>query len=448
MSLTDIQAEMGVISTVAKHPEFMHSIIHIRPAYFSNTENACLFWAIQKLCDNGVKNIDAFNIENIFNSDPAVKRQMKDYDVYEFMSYMDFAARDSVEELQLLATTVASMAYKREMIQFSGKIIQACENENNTLDDVNGLIDRGLSDISDRYVFNSDSVLFGDKIEAIWEGILEKRNKDGTFGLPSFIPLFSEYFSHVAGDMVLVGGETGKGKSAFFLNETIHMLKQGVAVLYIDTELSDEIFYLRAISNLSGVPYRAIRDGKYNDIQWDKIKKANYFLKKARLIHEYIPEFNRIKVEQLVRKWKQDANISFVVYDYIKPASRNGTGAAEVSNNLGYMTDFLKNNIAGNLNLAVMAGVQINSSTGTIADSQKPLRYCSTFLLWREKTTDELASDSIKCGNFCCEFGKNRNGMSMQEGDYIDVQFDGDCMRIHQAEQHKKRSGTPFSDGS
>jgi len=445
--MTDIQAELGVVATIIAHPEFLTSISHIKARYFSDMTNACVFWAVQTLITNGVDHLDLFNIESMINSNPAVKRNLGNTDLSEYLEYIDIAARDSTEELALLANTVQSMSYKRDVRRFASNVAHACEDEDNNLDDINDLISEQLENISNQYVFSNDSVMFGEKVDEIWDSICKKRNADGTYGLTSLIPTFEKYFTYVEGELVLVAGATGKGKSAFFLNETIHQLKNGFGVLYIDTELSDEVFYLRCLSNLTGIDGNTIKRGTYSESAAKRIESAMDFLKHATLIHEYIPEFRRSRIEQLVRKWKLHAGIDFVIYDYIKPEARLGTGAAEVSNGLGQICDFLKNTIAGTLQIPVLAGAQINTSTGTLADSQKPLRYCSTYMLWREKTQDELKQDGIECGNFCCEIGKNRNGMSTSEGDYIDIRFDGNKMLITEATQHKKQE-TPFDDRS
>lgn len=443
--MTDIQAEVGVVATIIAHPEFLTSISHMKAKYFSDMTNACVFWAVQTLITNGVSNLDMFNIESMINSNAAVKRNFGETDLGQYLELSELAARDTTEELVLLANTVASMSYKRDMRRFASNVARACENEDNTLDDINELVEDQLDSISNQYVFSSDSVMFGEKVDEIWESIIGKRNADGTYGLTSLIPTFEKYFTYVEGELVLVAGATGKGKSAFFLNETIHQLKNGFGVLYIDTELSDETFYVRCLSNLTGVDGNSIKRGTYSESAAKSIESAKGFLRNATLIHEYLPEFNKSKIEQLVRKWKLQAGINFVVYDYIKPEARLGTGAAEVSNGLGQICDFLKNTIAGTLELPVLAGAQINTSTGTLADSQKPLRYCSTYMLWREKTQDELKQDGLECGNFCCEIGKNRNGMSTSEGDYIDIQFDGNKMRIYEAKPHKVQE-TPFDN--
>lgn len=364
---------------------------------------------------------------------------MSEYNVNnlsEFVEASKLAARDTLEEYKLLVDTVISLSFKRDLSVFSEKVERTCHDKDISLFELNDLVNNGLTKITDRYIFGADSVLFGEKIDEVWAQIERKRNSDGTYGLPFKIPALNDYATLAAGDLVLVAAKTGAGKSAYFLNETLDKLKRGVCVLYIDTELDDAVFLKRAIANLSGIEYKKVENGNYNDKDDIKINNAINFLRNAKIIHEYVPdEFNKSQIEQMCRKWQIQENLGLVIYDYMKPDDK--LSAAELANQMGKKCDFLKNTIAGKLNLPVLAGAQLNNHTDKIADSDKLSRYASTVMKWRAKTRDEVQEDGLACGNFCFEIGKNRNGMSTAEGDYIDCMFDGAHQRIEQAQRHE-----------
>ena len=132
--------------------------------------------------------------------------------------------------------------------------------------------------------------------------------------------------------------------------------------------------------------------------------------------------------------------LEFSIYDYIKS---NVTSSSENYNVLGQKCDFLKNNVAGELNIAMLAGAQLNRQN-QVADSDKLERYVSTSIFWRDKTSEELAKDGLDCGNFAATVDLNRNGEMMDEEDYVDFKFDGNKMRIVQAEKQHSKNETPF----
>lgn len=443
--LKDIAAETGVIASLIYHPEFYTVDNILTPNFFSEVTNQCIFWGIEKLIQSGVENIDAINLDNVLKSNTTVKKTMARNNlenINDFINMAKFAARNTYEEYKLLVSTVVTFAYKREMFKFSNEIGVNCFNPDNSLDNISNFVANGLDGISKKYLFCGDSIMFGEKIDSLWDSICSKRNEDGTFGIPSIIPRLSNYLTYGRGELALVAGATGKGKSSFFLNEATNALKRGISTMIIDTELTDDVFLPRLLANISGVTVHTIKAGTYSDNEYKKVEEAKKWIKEQSFVHEYMPTFNKFKIEQMVKKWKTQQNLGLFIYDYIKPGTTYG--AAETSQSLGLMTDFIKG-LAGTYDIATIAGLQLNQLTGQVADSQKPERYCDVMMYWKPKTAEELQQDGLACGNFKIQITKNRNGSVTDIDDYIDVSFKGDYMSIEGAECHVKED-TPFDE--
>lgn len=444
--LFDRVAEVGVIASLMYHPEYYTVDNILTPSFFLDPSHKCYFWGIETLITSGVENIDVVNLTNILNSNEGVKRVLKKNglaDTGSFMNAAKSAVRNSYEEYKLLVNNVVSLAYKREMLKFSEQIVKECNNVDNSLDDISNIVSAGFDEISKKYIFCGDSIMFGEKLDSLWDSICSKRNEDGTFGIPSIIPRLSDYMTYGRGELVLVAGATGKGKSSFFLNEATNALKRGIPTMIIDTELTDDVFLPRLLANISGVTVYQIKSGTYTDAEYKRVEEAKKWIKDQPFIHEFMPTFNKFKIEQMVKKWKTQENLGLFIYDYIKPGATYG--AAETSQSLGLTTDFIKG-LAGTYDIATIAGLQLNQLTGLVADSQKPERYCDVMMYWKPKTTEELQQDGLSCGNFKIELTKNRNGSVTDEGDYIDISFKGDYMKIEGAECHIK-SDSPFEEG-
>ena len=65
-------------------------------------------------------------------------------------------------------------------------------------------------------------------------------------------------------------------------------------------------------------------------------------------------------------------------------------------------------------------------------------------MLWRDKTSEEIAKDTLDCGNFALTVDLNRMGEQMNEEEYIDFKFDGNRMRIEQATKQHSSNSNPF----
>ena len=226
-----------------------------------------------------------------------------------------------------------------------------------------------------------------------------------------------------------------KGKSFYFLNEVMFQLRHGVPVLYLDTEMSSKAFLLRALSNLTGLTIKSIKNGTFDNAGAERLTRAKAFLKQAPFVHMYVPNASKDEIYSICKVLKYKMNLEIVVYDYIK---EDEGSSSEIYNQLGAMTTFLKNTIGGELDLAVIAGAQLNRQD-EIADSDKIARYVSTIMVWQEKTSEEIQSDGgLEYGNFAIRIPVNRNGPQTGEGEYISMSFDGSASRIWQPRQPQK----------
>jgi replicative DNA helicase len=446
MTLYDAKLEATAIATLIAHPDFLLVENNLRPTFFYEKENQCLVWAIQTLVTRGVEVIDALNIETVIQSNAAVKRIMDEHGLADLTKYIElskYAARGSYEEYKVVEDQIITYAFRRELQTFSIQLGNQCENLDASLEDLNDFCNDGLTKIVDRYAYGADSVLLGDKIDRIWSDIVDKRSPTG-YGLPFKIEPLNDYCTLVPGELTLVMGATGRGKSSFFLSECLHKsIALGVPTLLIDTELTDLVWFPRAVASVSGVTVHKVKTGLMTPEELSRVKDAIEVLRKAPIIHEYINTFDKFRIEGLVRKWKNKIGLGLVIFDYIKPG--NQYGAAEVSQSMGMATDFLKNVISTEISVPVIAGLQQNEQTGTVADSQKPTRYADTLISWEEKTPEMIARDGVESGNFRLQIYKNRNGDTLTgEDSYLDVMFDKAHMRITSAKPHPIQETDPF----
>lgn len=442
--LVDNSAEGGVIASLIYHPEYLLSDNNLRPRFFYNQENQLLYWGINELVNSGVTKIDPLNLRNVLYSNPACQRVADKFGLTNLQEYIEMArvaSRGTYEEYKLLANTVISLAFRRELCNLSVDIGKECFNMDITLDDLNDYANNGIDGIAQKFIFGGDSVQFGEKIDSIWEEICEDRNDDGSVGIPNLIPSLDEFFTFGKGELVLVAGATGKGKSSYMMAQAVYSLKRGIPCVICDSELTDKVYTPRLLANLSGVPVKIIKSGRYTSEQEARIKKSIEYIKRCPgFAHEYIPVFSKLLVDQICRKWYNKDKLGLFIFDYIKPT---GKAAAEISQSMGMLADYLKS-IAGNLNIPVLAGLQLNRITGDLADSLKTERYADVLLFWKEKNAELLKTDGLECGNFMMQVVKNRNGAIHDEDQYVDIQFTGDLMRITEAKKHDPHANTPF----
>ena len=147
---------------------------------------------------------------------------------------------------------------------------------------------------------------------------------------------------------------------------------------------------------------------------------------------------NRVFAICKILKYKM--GLQFLCFDYIKG---NDTDAFALSNKLGQVTDMLKNEIAGDLGMCVLAACQLNKQN-EISSSDKIAMYASTIVLWRYKTGVEIQRDGgLDYGNIYTRIQLNRNGAMNDEDEWMNLKFEGDTQTITDCLQTEKEE--PFS---
>ena len=438
--LSDIQSESGVIGTLVYHPEFILHTDYLLPSYFFGVENGCIYWAIQELYKSGITNIDSYNISNKIQSHHGVQKTIEKYNlpaIQEFIELYKETARHTIEEYKMLADNIVTLAFKRDLVKTLNQLSAKCFEADCDLEKLNNVVYDELDKLTQKYMSSAEISTLGNDIDDIWEEIVNRRTTDGTYGIPSKYKAFMEYYTYEPGELVVVQAKYKQGKSVFLMNEVVHKLKNGVPTLVIDSEMPTRLYTERLISHLSGVEVRRIKNGNYSVDEEAKIKKWITWLKEQPFVHIYDPNLSHEKMYSVCKMLKRKMDLTFVVYDYLKS---NEPSSSENYNVLGAKCDFLKNNIAGELDLAVLAACQLNRN-GEVADSIKINRYLSVGIKWEHKTQTMMANDGIECGNAFAKIYVNRLGKQMQEDDdneYIDFVFDGDTMTILEAKQHTK----------
>lgn len=432
-----------MIATLVHHPDFILQSEHLKPNHFYNKENGCIYWAIQRLFESGIDKIDAFNIDSMLNTNEAVKKKIEKFNVKDMQEFLDLSAsvaRGTIEEYNMLVETVLSYAFKRDLRNKLTGLVNECYAPNVSLETLSNDAYKSLSDVTEKFMASTSVEMFGEKIDELWSDIEARRTDDGLFGLPSKFPSLNNYFTYETTELVLLKARMKMGKSAFMMNEAIHKMGMGVPTVYFDTEMSDRLFFERMLANISGVDLKAIKNGKYGAEDAKKISAAKEWIRSKPFVHIYNPQFSNEEIYTTCSKLKYKMDLQFVIFDYMKG---NTTDSSALYNELGGRCDFLKNDVAGKLKLAVLAACQLNRAN-QVADSDKLERYASVSMLWRSKSNDEIIMDGEECGNFLLNVSLNRLGEQMMDKEYIDFIFDGSHMQINECKMQHSVQENPF----
>ena len=434
-----VESEAGIIATLIHHPEFSFYSEQLLPNHFTNRENRYIYQAICELAKNDVKVIDPYNIVQQLSANEATRRFAEELSIEQLFTVMensDSIARGSIAEYKLLVDNVMDAAFRRDTYQQLKECQRLClqPSEENIEHKIYQMLDSVMMEFST----TNDVPAYRDVIDKCWEEI-KGRQGVGYSGIPFKFSALNDYATIERGELFIFGAEQKQGKSMMLLNCAVDLLRRDCAVLYLDSELNTRLFTARVLAHLSGIEYRRLTSGNYSDEEAARITEQIAWMKTRKFTHIYIPTFDIQTIYTTVNKVRHTQGLDVLIVDYFK-----GSGNGDAFNSyqeLGKLTDFVKNTLCGEMNIAGIGAAQA-TATGRLADSAKIARNASTIAMITDKTPEEIATDGEECGNKKLRVVVNRNGMQHADGEYIDLWFNGNLISYEQAKQHVPQ--TPF----
>lgn len=431
--INSLESEAGIIASLIHNPEFSFYSEHLLPNHFTNKKNRCVYTAICELARKGITTVDAFNIIEVLNSSEATRKfagELSIDELQELIEMSDILTRNTVEEYKMLVSNVMDTAFRRDMFQMmrEGQALCYDRSAKNIEQKIYDIIDGVMTEFSTA----NEIPPYRDVVDGCWEEI-KSRQSNGFAGIPFKFDALNDYATIEPGELFIFAAEAKQGKSMMLLNCAIDLLKKDLAVLYLDSELNTRLFTARVLAHLSGIEYKRLTSGNYNEEDAARIDSAREWLKTRKFTHIYIPMFDQQSIYTAVKKVKHTQGLDVLIVDYFKGS---GDGDAFDSyQELGRFVDMVKNKICGDMGICGIGAAQATVG-GKVADSAKIGRNASTIALIQDKTPEEVERDGADCGNKKLRVVLNRNGMQMVPGEYIDLFFNGNKIMYSEAKQH------------
>lgn len=181
------------------------------------------------------------------------------------------------------------------------------------------------------------------------------------------------------GELILIGGESGGGKSMLLMNIAVQMWLQhntldtpeesfgpGNSVLYFSLEMPFRPCLNRVLSRMSGNPSKLIRNAKLDSDQADKLKKALRFIKRYPYEFEIVDIPRGATMEQLeiiFEEAKAHYNPKIIVIDYLGLMDYDGGKEMDDWLKLGKISEKI-HEFARVHNVITLSAVQLNRTKG------------------------------------------------------------------------------------
>lgn len=317
--INDIASEAGVIASVILKPEFSFYSEQLTPHHFTNAQNGYLYYAVSELAKRDVRRVDAYNIMNVLSrglSPSGAKNAEKVLSIGAIEDFIENApsiARTTMAEYMLLVDNVLNAAFRRDIYNELAKCQQYCLNSNEK--EIEQRVYSALDSIMMEYSTAAEVPQYKDVVDELWAEIRERQD-NGMAGVPFKFPALNNYATIEPGELFIFAAEAKQGKSMMLLNEAVDLMRRGLAVMYIDSELNSRMFTCRLIAHLAGIEFSRVKSGRYTDEEGERINQALKWLHEQRFTHLYMPMFDAQSIYTSVKKVRHTQGLDVLIVDY------------------------------------------------------------------------------------------------------------------------------------
>ena len=245
--------------------------------------------------------------------------------------------------------------------------------------------EKALYRVSESSKYGAGPIDFAEALQRTVE-LAEKAQARGG-RISGLITGFSDIDSLLGGlqpsDLIIVAGRPGMGKTSLATNIAFHTCRayvqdmesgadvpRGAPVLFFSLEMAAQQLSARILSEQAEIEVWKIRNGKFNESEWEKFVLTMQDLSALPL---YIDDTGGISIAQIAaraRRLKREKNIGLIIIDYlqlVEPSRRHDNRVQEITE----VTKGLKT-LAKELNIPVLALSQLSRGVDA-RDDKRPV---------------------------------------------------------------------------
>lgn len=419
--ITNQSSESIVLGGLINNLSWILELSDLKVQYFSVDINRILFKTLKRLYKNGLINCDIVDIYAMIEDNPEDLEVLEEVNGIDYIQTLAQLTSEKVlDDIKAHCKTVVECAYKTELGSTMEKLSLYVENNiTKSKEDLTKQVESEILELRAKYGTNNKLDLLGNRMTKIL-GELEKEAGRDYAGIPTGFPLLDKYVTYEKGEMVVFSAPAKFGKSQWVVDMVYRLCIIGrLPIAVIDSELSDRFFVVRLISRITGFQFNFIKTGRYKDYPQAKAKvdMAIKEIENAPLMHEYVVGWDKETVKNELKRMKIQHNLQMVIWDYLKIESIDASQSERLE--LAMLTNFLKNEIAGTLNVSVVALAQTSDYSNSennlrIFGSNQIKQYASTIVYMMRKTQEQISRDLNEFGgNIMMYVKENRNGNTM-----------------------------------
>ena len=395
-NLNPIRDIYNVIGSICQDTELLrHEDTKLKPDDFMQELHQIVFKAINNIVYNAsgdkVTTVTAVDIDNYLSLYPTQYKKWNDQNGFEYIeNCLKHANREvywqsynRVKKMSLLRAYVnrgfdVSELYDWETDDFLTREKSLKELDEMELKDIFQYFALVNLQVKDMYNIEMDIKEF--KAGSDISGLLDRAREGRTYGFPTSCGFENSAFGGLQkGKFLLRSGSTGSLKTSLQIRDMIDVavksiykdgewVYNGVQMpsLFISTELDEDDLNFLALSYITGINRKVIKEGLFNMKQRELLEEAGKILNESELYMVHMPEFSVSDLEDVIERHVLDNNVQFVAFDYISNNSKLQRSMNELYNSvqredqvLLYLSTSLKT-ISERYDISIQSATQLN----------------------------------------------------------------------------------------
>lgn len=311
-----LEAEQAILGAIIADAEKLNSIPFLKSSDFYLSQHQNIFTVLMKMYQLN-KQIDMVTLLD----ELAKIEQLKGTDLFKYVKLLVESASVSPNVVEH-ANIIRDKAVLRKLIDASQKIAEDAYSAKDDVDVIVGSAEQRIYDISN----NKYDASFTHISEAIKENfdLLDKRANDPDSDKNTIKSHFKELDNLMrfgAGDLIIIGGRPGMGKTSFAMNIAANIakvpIKDGIKpeVVVFSMEMTNQQLAERLLSSEGGVDSNVLIRGKLEPEHWKNLADAAATLSNTNLL---VDETSNITVTEMKAKLRRLKNLGLVVIDYLQ----------------------------------------------------------------------------------------------------------------------------------
>lgn len=442
-------SENIVLGCLIHNTEWMVNLTQLKVEHFSKDVNKVIYKSLNDFYIKGATSVTPIDLYAHIETDKSMMKILQNSDGVEYLHTLYEVGIDkSLEQCEVHSQNVITQAFKNDCFETLNVMINDVDGtKEKRIGAIYNNLEARLLGIRNKYSSGNSLVQIGEVLDKELS-MLDNESRSSYSGFPTFSPTLNVFTTYERGECVVISGEKKTGKSQFVVNEVYRLCIEGnVPTIVLDSELSTRFFITRLLARITGYNIKYIKNGYYkqNPIATQKVALAVEKIRNAPLYHQFIVGMSESELTNEIKRVKLAKNVQLLFYDYIKADVTTNEDMQERLQ-LAHITNWLKNTVAGSMNIAVVALAQTapnydKNGTLRIFGSSQVNMYASSVLFLVKKNNEMIMRDYGKDvgGNYYIYIADNRNGMQFSDQSYgININFDtGTCTLYESQYQHE-----------